>query len=80
VWRTWYSIIERTAASIVVALSRVTSKDTFIFYFTGHGGKNCLALSDGLIPLQDLIDVIENTAAKNKVVILDSCHSGDFSI
>lgn len=66
--------------SINYTLSNATNEDTFIFYFSGHGGKNCLALSDGLIGLQDLIDAIEGVKTRNKIVILDSCHSGGFSL
>mgnify|MGYP001517485909 CR=1 FL=1 len=54
--------------------------DKHIFYFSGHGGKNVLALSDGNLNLQSLIDVIEKIPAKNKIIILDSCHSGYFAI
>ena len=35
--------------SIHTALKDATEDDTFIFYFSGHGGKNCLVLSDSLI-------------------------------
>src|SRR5665648_127683 len=66
--------------SIKTILSDATDEDTFIFYFSGHGGKNCLVLSDGPIELQDLISTIENINTKNKIIILDSCHSGSFSI
>ncbi len=66
--------------SINTILSNATDEDTFIFYFSGHGGKDCLALSDGLIGLQDLINIIESVNTKNKIIILDSCHSGGFSI
>ena len=61
-------------------LKDATQDDTFIFYFSGHGGKNCLILSDSLIELQDLINTIEQMRTKNKIVILDSCHSGGFTL
>ena len=64
--------------SIRTVLKDATEDDTFVFYFSGHGGKNCLVLSDCLIDLQDLIYTIEQIQTKNKIVILDSCHSGGF--
>lgn len=63
-----------------IIFSNISEEDTFIFYFSGHGGKNSLALSDGLLELQSLIDWIEKFKCKNKIIILDSCHSGSFSI
>lgn len=71
---------ENLISSMKTTLDDITNDDTFIFYFTGHGGMNCLALSDGLINLQELIDIMDHIHAKNKIAILDSCHSGGFSL
>ncbi len=66
--------------SICTVLKDISENDTFIFYFFGHGGKNCLVLSDSLIELQDLLDTIGQIETKNKIAIIDSCHSGGFSL
>ncbi|WP_394910632.1 caspase domain-containing protein [uncultured Robinsoniella sp.] len=72
--------LKELVSSIERALFNLTNDDTFIFYFSGHGGKNCLMLSDGIIELQNLIDTIGSITTKNKIVILDSCHSGGFDL
>lgn len=72
--------INDLVTSICIVLNDATEEDTFIFYFSGHGGKNCLVLSDGLLELQVLINTIEQIQTKNKIAILDSCHSGGFKL
>lgn len=58
--------------------------DTVIFYFSGHGGTladgHYLLLSDTVIKTKDIIEILEKMPAKNKVIILDCCMSGNFSI
>lgn len=54
-------------------------EDTFIFYFSGHGSNKSLVFSDGQVELQSLIDFVEKLPAKNKIVILDCCYSGNFT-
>jgi len=56
-----------------------------LFYFAGHGhiestggylcGSECETGDDGL-PISDLFTLAHDSAAKNKIIILDSCHSG----
>lgn len=54
--------------------------DIFIFYFSGHGANGCICLSDNNYPIQNLIAKIDGFDAKAKIIILDCCHAGDFSL
>lgn len=56
-----------------------------LFYFAGHGfiedsagyliTSECKEGDEGL-PLQDILDLANASKARNKIIILDSCHSG----
>lgn len=56
-----------------------------LFYFAGHGhiettggylcGSDCRSGDDGL-SLMDVLTFANNSKAKNKIIVLDSCHSG----
>lgn len=59
--------------------------DIALFYFAGHGhieatggylcGSDCKRGDDGL-SLGDVLTLANNSPARNKVIVLDSCHSG----
>ncbi|MCK1714154.1 caspase family protein [Bradyrhizobium sp. 143] len=59
--------------------------DVSLFYFAGHGyiestggylcAGDCKTGDDGL-PLSDIMSLANDSPARNKIVILDSCHSG----
>jgi hypothetical protein len=59
--------------------------DVSLFYFAGHGyiestggylcGGDCKTGDDGL-PLSDIMSIATASPARNKIIILDSCHSG----
>lgn len=65
--------------------STSSKDDTLIFYFSGHGGtaslnEHCLLFSDVSISTQEIIDYLESVPAKNKIIFLDACMSGNFSV
>ena len=69
-------------------LQKMTSitdvNDTLVFYFSGHGGTlplgHQLLLSDSYVGTQDIIGYLEKMPAKNKIIFLDSCMSGNFDV
>ena len=75
-------------AEFITALNNLifntSADDTLIFYFSGHGGSlpdgHHLLLSDCFIKTKDIIEILEKAPSKNKVIFLDCCMSGDFSI
>lgn len=73
-----------TAKDLITDLTEIAKTaakdDCFIFYFTGHGMRNGIALSDTNIALNSLITVIDSIPAKSKVIMLDCCQAGDFSV
>lgn len=58
--------------------------DILIFYFSGHGTtidkQHYLVFSDGLISTQEIIGYFEEVLAKSKIIFLDCCFSGNFSV
>lgn len=62
----------------------VDTNDILIFYFSGHGvtiGENhYLVCTDDIISTQDIIEYLGNIKAKSKLILLDCCNSGNFSI
>ena len=74
-------IVNMSSLAIAIKALRETlsDDDTFIFYFSGHGSFENLIFSDGGVDQQSVINFIDMMPCKNKIVILDCCHSGNFN-
>lgn len=77
-----------TAAQIREAINKLFGEDEpeiALFFYSGHGafdGKrgylcpsDCKDIHAG-VPMDDLIDAARESKAKNKIIVLDCCHSG----
>lgn len=77
-----------TCNDFVTSLLKVSrdshEEDTIIFYFSGHGAtiadKHYLVFSDNLFLTNEIIDYFEKMKCKSKVIFLDACLSGNFSV
>jgi len=79
------SVFEADFLAEMYKLSTAANKDdTLLVYFSGHGGSSSgehyLCLSDSTIKTHVIIDCLEKIPAKNKVLFLDCCEAGNFSI
>jgi len=78
-------IVERSELKESVRQLFVDDNDVLLFYFAGHGyletaggylcAGDCKTGDDGL-PLSEIMTFANKSPARNKIIILDSCHSG----
>lgn len=69
-------MIKDFKTAFISFVSNAEVEDTLIFYYSGHGGKGHICLTDGDFNLQSIIDYLNIIGCKNRIVILDCCYSG----
>jgi len=80
---------EITSKQLLLEIKELFSNqhnNTVVFYFSGHGGMTSentgfIVASDTTsletsILMTDLIEIVNNSPVKNKIIIMDTCHSG----
>lgn len=79
---------DATKDKILSTLSKVSKKagkqDMILFFFSGHGINGSFLPFDydgrtQVVGHKDLLNIMENSNAKSKIVIADACHSGSFT-
>ncbi|MBK8635822.1 MAG: caspase family protein [Saprospiraceae bacterium] len=65
-------------------VNRADADDAIIIYLSGHGLNGGFVPFDfqsgsGTIPYQDILAIVDGSAAKNKLCIADACYSGSMS-
>jgi len=78
-------VVTRSALKEAVRLLFADDSEVALFYFAGHGyieptggylcAGDCKTGDDGL-PLSEIMTFANASRARNKIIILDSCHSG----
>ncbi|MBC6361613.1 caspase family protein [Lactobacillus apis] len=63
----------------------VKANDTFILYFSGHGGNidgknHYLLLTDKEIKTEEVVKDLDCIPSKNKLIVLDTCYSGNVKV
>lgn len=78
-------LVERKELKEAVRSLFADDADIALLYFAGHGyieatggylcGGDCKTGDDGL-PLSEVMTLVNNSPARNRIIILDSCHGG----
>ena len=78
-------VVSRAALKEAIRELFAGDADTALFYFAGHGyleatggyllATDCQTGDDG-VPLAEVLTLANTSRARNKIVVLDSCHSG----
>lgn len=56
--------------------NRAQKGDRIVFFFSGHGSRGALAAYDGLIPYEELVEILSSSKASEKICFIDACFAG----
>lgn len=56
--------------------NRAQTGDRVVFFYSGHGMKGALYAYDQPIPYDDVVSIINSSAASEKIAYIDACYAG----
>jgi hypothetical protein len=69
--------VRRAVLGMNERLRQAPSPDSMlVVYYSGHADARALHVGDGALPLQELEQMVRSSAARFRVLIVDSCRSG----
>lgn len=70
---------ENILNSVKTIFTQASQQDLIIFYFSGHGSdKNEIVVHNGLLPHNDVKNIINSSQAGKRLCLVDACHSGSW--
>lgn len=63
-------------AALKTMFAKANSQDAILFFFSGHGSTNSFLCYDDHVMHEEIVDIMEKSQAKTKIVMADACHSG----
>lgn len=61
---------------IKTLFDKASADDIVVFYFSGHGYAGGFCVYDGRLSYADIRKAMSTSRSKNKMMLLDTCHSG----
>jgi uncharacterized caspase-like protein len=76
--------LERIKSSLRQISEQANSNDIILFYFSGHGINGAFLPSDydgntQILKHKEVLEIMENSPAKSKIIIADACYAGSFT-
>lgn len=68
--------VENAKVAIANMFAKATADDAIILFFSGHGVPGGFVCYNGLLRYKDIVSVMKQSDAKNKIVFADACYSG----
>lgn len=71
-----YANKENILSKLTAICNRAQKDDRIIFFYSGHGMRGGMYVYDDVIYYDELIELLAQSAAKEKICFIDACHAG----